>query len=78
MAEYSSLQNIYFPYNTPMKVHIIKEDVGYSASIPEIGVFSQGDTWEAMMEDLTSGIELTDQYMKNKTPLLKKEFELVF
>jgi predicted RNase H-like HicB family nuclease len=62
-----------------MKVHIIKEDIGYSASIPELGVFAEGDNWEDMMKNLSSGMELTDQYIQNKTsPVSAKEFELVF
>lgn len=45
-----------------MKVQIIKEEKGYSASIPELGVFAEGDNWEDMMKNLSSGMELTDGY----------------
>jgi predicted RNase H-like HicB family nuclease len=62
-----------------MKVQIIKEDKWYSASIPELGVFAEGDNWEDMMKNLSSGMELTDGYWaKKQSPLTKKEFELVF
>jgi predicted RNase H-like HicB family nuclease len=60
-----------------MKAHVIKEKIGYSASIQELGVFAQGDTWEEMLVSLNAGITLTDEYKQNRISELKQEFELV-
>ena len=60
-----------------MKAHVIKEKIGYSASIQELGVFAQGDTWEEMLSSLNAGITLTDEYKQNRISELKQEFELV-
>ena len=60
-----------------MNAHVIKEQIGYSASIQELGVFAQGDTWEEMLSNLNAGITLTDEYKQNRISELKQEFELV-
>jgi predicted RNase H-like HicB family nuclease len=60
-----------------MKAHVIKEEIGYSASIEELGVFAQGNTWEEMLSNLNAGITLTDEYRENRISELKQEFELV-
>jgi len=60
-----------------MNAHVIKEKIGYSASILELGVFAQGDTWEEMLSNLNAGITLTDEYKQNCISELKQEFELI-
>ena len=60
-----------------MNAHVIKEKIGYSASILELGVFAQGDTWEEMLSNLNAGITLTDEYKQNRISELKQEFELI-
>jgi predicted RNase H-like HicB family nuclease len=60
-----------------MNAHVIKEQIGYSASIQELGVFAQGNTWEEMLSNLNAGITLTDEYKQKRISELKQEFELI-
>jgi predicted RNase H-like HicB family nuclease len=63
------------------KAKIQKEEIGYSASIENLWIFTQGDTLDELYKNLKEARDLyyadDNNFEKNKTSN-QKSFELVF
>jgi predicted RNase H-like HicB family nuclease len=60
-----------------MKIQVTKEKIGYSASVDEYSIYTQGDTFEELTQNITEAISLRFEGSKNPKVELLRSFEIV-